>query len=176
MINKMKYICNKCESCSNFILDEFKCDNKLLDPDKDECMNFKEKESSRYCTKYADGRKEWYKDGKLHRDDGPAIECADGSKHWYKDGKLHRDDGPAIEWANGSKEWYKDGKIIKINTEEDAGKDLNVCPKINDCKSAQESCVKLYSNKENYFCFTPKTEKIKEIKKLVFDFKRNIEE
>ena len=24
-----------------------------------------------------------------------------GTKYWYKDGKLHRDDGPAIEYING---------------------------------------------------------------------------
>ena len=29
----------------------------------------------------------------------------------YKDGKIHREDGPAIEWAYGDKEWYKEGKI-----------------------------------------------------------------
>ena len=59
---------------------------------------------------WADGSKEWWKDGKLHRDDGPAVEWADGSKVWYKNGKRHRDDGPAIERADGSKQWWKDGK------------------------------------------------------------------
>ena len=54
---------------------------------------------------YADGTKRWYKDGKLHRDDGPAAEYANGTKFWYKDGKLHRDDGPAVEYANGTKFW-----------------------------------------------------------------------
>ncbi len=59
----------------------------------------------------ADGTKRWYRDGKLHREDGPAIEYADGRKHWYRDGKLHREDGPAVEWATGDKEWYRDGKL-----------------------------------------------------------------
>ena len=31
---------------------------------------------------------------------------ADGNKFWYLNGKLHREDGPAMEWANGSKSWY----------------------------------------------------------------------
>jgi hypothetical protein len=25
---------------------------------------------------------------------------------WYKDGKLHREDGPAIEWHDGAKSYY----------------------------------------------------------------------
>ena len=33
----------------------------------------------------------------------------DGTKEWYRDGKRHREDGPAIERADGTKEWYRDG-------------------------------------------------------------------
>ena len=29
-----------------------------------------------------------------------------GDKHWCLNGKLHREDGPAIERADGSKSWY----------------------------------------------------------------------
>jgi hypothetical protein len=58
----------------------------------------------------ADGSKVWYREGKRHRDDGPAFEWADGSKVWYREGKLHREDGPAVEWADGSKVWYREGK------------------------------------------------------------------
>ena len=54
----------------------------------------------------ASGNKSWYLNGKLHREDGPAREYASGSKFWCLKGKLHREDGPAIEWANGDKEWY----------------------------------------------------------------------
>jgi hypothetical protein len=58
----------------------------------------------------------WYKDGKLHREDGSALisYLNNGSKeyeYWYKDGEYHREDGPA--WIgyndNGSKRyesWY----------------------------------------------------------------------
>ena len=28
------------------------------------------------------------------------------SKFWYKNGKLHREDGPAREWSDGYKEWW----------------------------------------------------------------------
>jgi hypothetical protein len=39
----------------------------------------------------------WYVDGKIHRENGPAI---DSPKYtfWYLHDKLHREDGPAIEY------------------------------------------------------------------------------
>ncbi len=52
------------------------------------------------------GNKFWYKNGKQHREDGPAEEYTNGDRWWWVDGKRHREDGPAIEWANGKKEWY----------------------------------------------------------------------
>ena len=66
-----------------------------------------------YTVKIDDnGDKCWYLDGKLHREDGPAIEWADGTRFWHRNGKRHREDGPAIEWANGNKEWYLDDKRL----------------------------------------------------------------
>lgn len=62
---------------------------------------------------YSDGNKSWYKNNRLHREDGPAIEYKDGSKHWYYNNLIHRDDGPAIEWADGNKQWWNDGHFIK---------------------------------------------------------------
>ena len=47
-----------------------------------------------------------------HRLDGPAIEYADGRKEWWIDGKLHRLDGPAVEEASGTKYWYVNGNQI----------------------------------------------------------------
>jgi hypothetical protein len=47
--------------------------------------------------------------GKLHREDGPAVEHSNGNKCWYIDDRLHRADGPAIEWVNGYKEWWLEG-------------------------------------------------------------------
>ena len=58
---------------------------------------------------YPDGYKAWHLNGKIHREDGPAIEWANGDKSWYLNGKIHREDGPAIEWANGDKSWYLNG-------------------------------------------------------------------
>jgi hypothetical protein len=58
----------------------------------------------------ANGDKYWYINDKRHREDGPAIEWANGYKAWYINGKRHREDGPAIEWANGDKEWWVNGE------------------------------------------------------------------
>jgi len=55
---------------------------------------------------YDDGTKEWYLNGELHREDGPAVEGSYGNKSWYLNGKRHREDGPAIEYSDGYKEWY----------------------------------------------------------------------
>jgi hypothetical protein len=60
---------------------------------------------------YEDGSKEWYLNGKLHREDGPAREYSDGNKVWYLNGKLHREDGPAREYASGYKSWWLNGKL-----------------------------------------------------------------
>ena len=64
-----------------------------------------------------EGGKCWYLNDKLHREDGPAVECADGYKSWHLNGKRHREDGPAIEHASGFKCWYLDDKEV---TEEEA--------------------------------------------------------
>ena len=52
------------------------------------------------------GNKRWYINGKLHREDGPAIELKSGTKKWLVNNKFHRLDGPAIEWNDGSCEWW----------------------------------------------------------------------
>ena len=81
----------------------------------------------------------YYKNGKLHREDGPAIEWKNGNKDWLLNdrlhrtdepaielvetelgtvkkwsinGKYHREDGPAVECGNGYKEWWIDGEKI----------------------------------------------------------------
>ena len=60
----------------------------------------------------ANGDKEWYLNGKLHREDGPAVEYASGYKAWYLNGKRHREDGPAIEYADGNKFWFLNGERV----------------------------------------------------------------
>ncbi len=69
----------------------------------------------------------YVKSGKLHRDDGPAIERVNGNKFWYKNGKRHREDGPAVEYYYGKMEWWVDDEEC---TEEDY-KDAVFAYKIN---------------------------------------------
>lgn len=61
------------------------------------------------------GRVCWYKDGKLHRIDGPAYIDGLGTKHWYINGELHREDGPAVEHYNGVKEWCMNGYLHRTD-------------------------------------------------------------
>jgi len=58
-----------------------------------------------------DGIKRWFLNGKLHREDGPAVEWPNGEKFWFLNGNLHREDGPAIEYADGRKEWFLNGNL-----------------------------------------------------------------
>jgi hypothetical protein len=62
-------------------------------------------------TKSSNGVIRWYNAvGHLHCDDGPAyISPPTGAKGWYRDGKRHRIDGPAMEWPD-AKEWWVDGR------------------------------------------------------------------
>jgi hypothetical protein len=54
--------------------------------------------------------KRWYKEGRFHREDGPAIEYANGDKSWHKNGELHREDGPAVITKDGDRLFYLKGK------------------------------------------------------------------
>jgi hypothetical protein len=68
---------------------------------------------------YTNGDKYWYLNGKIHREDGPAIEYASGFKSWWLNNKRHREDGPAIEFSNGEKHWYLNDERL---TEEEFNK------------------------------------------------------
>tara|TARA_R110000850_G_scaffold79395_2_gene171185 strand:- start:19 stop:309 length:291 start_codon:yes stop_codon:yes gene_type:complete len=57
----------------------------------------------------SDGDKRWVVNGKLHREDGPAVEWANGDKEWWQHGQIHRTDGPAIQWHYGAIEWCLHG-------------------------------------------------------------------
>ena len=39
-------------------------------------------------------------------------EDEDGIKEWFLNGELHREDGPAFEWSDGDKAWYLNGKEL----------------------------------------------------------------
>lgn len=55
---------------------------------------------------FENGNEFWYKDGFIHREDGPAAIYYEGTKCWHREGWLHREDGPAIIRASGTKEWF----------------------------------------------------------------------
>lgn len=54
----------------------------------------------------------WFKNGKLHREDGPAESIANISEKWFFNGLLHRDDGPA-ETGDGAK-WFHHGELHRV--------------------------------------------------------------
>ena len=60
---------------------------------------------------WSDGTKIWRLNGKLHQEDGPAVEYLDGSKEWFLNGKHHRENGPAAEYSNGTQTWWLNGKL-----------------------------------------------------------------
>lgn len=68
------------------------------------------KEAERY--ECSDGTIIWTKNGKLHRENSPAVEYRQGGRDWFINGKRHREDGAAIEFPSGNKEWYLHGKQL----------------------------------------------------------------
>jgi len=62
------------------------------------------------CLKDKDGDVAHIKDGKFHREDGPALLMSSGSRYWHRNGKRHREDGPAFICFDGMKEWYLNGE------------------------------------------------------------------
>jgi hypothetical protein len=63
------------------------------------------------CITWKNGRQDWWKNGKRHREDGPAVVFPDGTQEWWKNGELHREDGPAIIYSDGLEEWWKNEKL-----------------------------------------------------------------
>lgn len=60
---------------------------------------------------------EWYHEGELHRDEGPAVIYPDGRQEWWWNGKRHRNEGPAIidaAFGGNIEEWYCNGKLHRI--------------------------------------------------------------
>jgi hypothetical protein len=74
------------------------------------CLNGKLHREDGPAIEYADGDKEWWLNGVRHREDGLAVEYNNGHKGWWFNGKPHREDGPTIEWADDTKSWYLNGK------------------------------------------------------------------
>lgn len=45
----------------------------------------------------------WFKNGKSHREKGPAIIFFSGKRYWRQNGLCHREDGPAVIEPDGKK-------------------------------------------------------------------------
>jgi hypothetical protein len=64
-----------------------------------------------------------FKNGLLHGGTGlegeaqPAVELLNGHTEWWEDGFLHREDGPAVISQNGTwEEFWFHGELVKIRT------------------------------------------------------------
>lgn len=58
---------------------------------------------------------EWFVDGQLHREDGPAQTCDTGPHLWFRHDQLHREDGPAVIQPDGSTLWCVDDRLHRGN-------------------------------------------------------------
>lgn len=60
----------------------------------------------------SDGTQFYYQNDQLHRLDGPALILQNGHQYYYQNDQLHRNDGPAVIYPNGDKEYWIDGKQL----------------------------------------------------------------
>ena len=61
------------------------------------------------------GNQYYYRNGKLHREDGPAVIRADGSQEYYRNGKYHREDGPAVIGVDGTQYYFRNGMYHRVD-------------------------------------------------------------
>jgi hypothetical protein len=121
-----------------------------------------------YTVKINDsGNRVWYLNGKLHREDGPAIEYPNGDKWWYLNGKYHRTDGPAVEYANVYKAWWINGELHREDGPAMEFADGDKAWYLNDKKYTEAEFNKLMGKKE----VTPVV-KVVEIDGVKYELKR----
>ena len=65
---------------------------------------------------YSNGDKSWYLNGKLHREDGPAVEHADGYKAWYLENVEYTESEHKAEMERRNNTC--NGKIVTIDGKE----------------------------------------------------------
>jgi hypothetical protein len=55
----------------------------------------------------------WYRHGLRHREgDLPAMDMENGDKAWYREGQKHRETGPAVIYGDGRQEWWLKGRQV----------------------------------------------------------------
>jgi len=55
----------------------------------------------------------WWEYIKEHPNFAGCLIDKDNYIVWYKNGKMHREDGPAFEYVNGDKEWWLNGDAYR---------------------------------------------------------------
>lgn len=69
------------------------------------------------CKITSDDSIRYFKDGELHREDGPACIHTNGALHYYLNGQAHREDGPSHNYSDGVTNWFYKGKNYGIDDE-----------------------------------------------------------
>lgn len=88
---------------------------ELLDPLYYEIMPVYEKGSnSRLVTTYETVLVLKNRDNQRHSENGPAFIRKNGNEEWYRNGELHREDGPAKTFFN-TREWHLNGKRHRLD-------------------------------------------------------------
>lgn len=92
------------------------------------------------------GNKRWFKDGKRHREDGPAEIRHDGTERWFINGKKHRIGGPAVTKRNGTEFWwYQDGLLHRTDGPAIIGTDNKLWWYIRDIRIPNRQMYQKYS-------------------------------
>lgn len=58
------------------------------------------------------GERIWYQNGLMHNENGPAYENDLGTKVWLINAKRHREDGPAVIKSDGTEKWIIDDREL----------------------------------------------------------------
>jgi hypothetical protein len=73
-------------------------------------LSTKEQKNFTGIVKWNNDNIEYFKNGKWHREDGPAMIWQSGGKSWYFKGKLHNLNGPAKIYPDGREGYFIHGE------------------------------------------------------------------
>jgi hypothetical protein len=73
-------------------------------------LSYEERKNFTGIVKTDSGSISYFKNGFLHREDGPARIFPEGYQGWHLEGKFHNLNGPARIYPNGSEEYWVYGK------------------------------------------------------------------